>query len=184
MKKLSLLLALLMILTCGILCACDKKKSEDSDEKTVSAEEKAAMAAFEAYYVNADAQAYAEIALDYKKYELMADNTSGNNDYASEIGSSSLGYLERNINNRWNSLDADNVDDIKVKSEIIYSKKYNDKNYTFHNMTDDLYNLEVKNTAVVGILLTAEYTVDGEKQTYAKVVEYDCYKIGSKWYID
>ncbi len=184
MKKLSLILALLLILTSGALCACSEKASDDSDdEKGLTAYEEVAMKAFETAFVDRDFDEYFEVNLECNR-DLAREYPEDYELYSDTIRNKQKEYKE-NIRNFEDFLEEH--DGKLISYEIDFSEKFNDNDEEYDDILDGcVYNYEdmVENVAFVRIIAEWEYTDDNsEKSEFKDKFKYFCYKIDGDWYV-
>ncbi len=185
MKKIALLLALLLCLA-PVLSACGANSSA----------KKAAAAAFEAYYIDGDAEAFFEVNAAYNLDLIKKYISSEKADSLKETARSKQDSAKENIKEQWDKYtDSEDdgglgAEDLKVKYEILFVDTYGKKSEAFENalesftFNDTDIEDEVTKIARVGILGTVTFSIDGDDYTDATVRDYTCYCIDGKWYID
>ena len=163
MKKIALLLALLLCLV-PVLSACGANSSA----------KKAAAAAFEAYYIDGDADAFFEVKADYNLDLVKEYMDSEKGDALKESIRSKQDSAKENIKDYWNDYTDSEKDgglgaeDVKVDYEILFVDTYGKKTEAFEKAMEDFTYTdtdiedEVTKVAHVGILMTITYTVDDD----------------------
>ncbi len=185
MKKISLLLAMLLCLV-PVLGSCGANSSAKN----------AAKAAFEAYYVDGDADAYFEVALNYN-VDLLKEYIDSDDvdDMKTDVRDAQKEEKD-DIKELWDVLTNDEDDgglgaddDFKVKGEVISCETYDDKTdiydeaiESFEYEGSDLEDF-VEEVAIVNILMTIEFTVDDVDYVKTMTLEYLCYNIDGDWYV-
>lgn len=184
MKKIALLLALLLCMV-PVLSSCGANSSA----------KKAAVAAFEAYYVDSDPSAYFEVCVDYNVDLLKEYIDSDAADAMKESVRASQDSVKETIKSYWDSYTESEKDgglgaeDVSVDYEVLTVSKYNDKTEAFDKVmaefTYDNSDIEdvVKEVAIVEILTTIEYTIDDDDYVDSGVKTYYCYNIDGDWYV-
>ncbi len=186
MKKIALLLAMLLCLA-PVLSACGAHSSA----------KKAATAAFEAYYVDQDSEAYYEVSARHN-LELI-DAYINSSTTAEELKSSVRSRKDstkESIKKVWDSYTKSEADggkdaeDFNVDSyEVLYENVYKSKTDAFDGIMENFpygdTDLEdqVTKVAKVGVLMTITYTIGDDDYTEAGVQEYVCYLIDGDWYV-
>lgn len=185
MKKIALLLALLLCLA-PVLSACGANSSA----------KKAASAAFEAYYIDGDAEAYFEVKSDYNLELVKEYITSDMAEMLKESIRNSQSKVKDRIKEVWDDYtdskddNGKGADEVNVDYEVLFVDTYGKKTQAFEDAMEDFtYNDtdiedEVSKIAYVGILKTLTYTdSDDDDFTEASVITYTCYCIDGNWYV-
>ncbi len=185
MKKIALLLAMLLCLA-PVLSACGANSSA----------KKAAAAAFEAYYVDGDADEYFAVNLNYNVDLIKEFIDSEKGDLMRDAIREAQGGVKTEIKEYWDKYTKSKDDggkgaeDLKVDYDIVFADTYGKKTEAFEKYIDkfaykntDIVD-EVSKVARVGILRTLTYTdSDGDDYTEATVITYICYCIDGDWYV-
>jgi len=184
MKKIALLLALLLCLV-PVLSACGANSSA----------KKAASAAFEAYYIDGDAEAFFEVSADYNLELVKEYITSDKADSLKESIRSKQDSAKETIKEYWDRYTDSEKDggmgaeDVDVSYEVLFVDTYDKKSDAFEKAMEEFtYNDtdiedEVTKVAHVGLLATITYTIDGDDYTDAAVRDFTCYCIDGNWYV-
>ncbi len=193
MKKLSLMLALILTLTTGALCSCDSKKEKESDDDegtVLNAEEKAAMEAFEAYYVDGDIEAYTKVALDCNIDILKEYIDSDDVDNMKEEARENQKEAKNEMRDQWEYYTDDSeIEKFKVRGEVVSCNTYKpESNYfdrilrasPYANTSIEDY---IEKVAIVEILMSVSYNEADDKITSSRVKTYYCYNIDGDWYV-
>ncbi len=185
MKKISLLLAMLLCLV-PVLGSCGANSSAKN----------AAKAAFDAYFIDSDADAYFEVALEYNIDILKEYIDSDDVDDLKESVREAQKTTKDEIKEYWDFLTEDEDeggygadDNYKVKGEVLSCEVYDSKSDAFDEAikgfayeNTDLEDV-VEEVALVNILMTVEYTVGDDDYTKATVKTYTCFNVDGNWYV-
>ncbi len=183
MKKLSLMLALILVLTTGALCSCGANSSP----------EKAALAALDAMYDDFDYEDFEKVCLDCNEEVLKEylgkkdfENFEDRADQYKDSYKDAIKSIEKSIDNI-----KEDDGKIKISFDVVACDVYGEKDDRFdsliNNFTYKSTDLEdvVDKVAVVQVLMLVEEEDDeGNERTEADVLTFRCYRVDGDWMID
>jgi len=183
MKKIALVLAMLLCLV-PVLSACGLGSSPKNAVKQ----------ALDVKYGDGgeDVEDFYEVTLDYNLDVLeFLDDDDEKSDYKDEIRAA-----QKEVKKSLNSLEdiedemeEEDITDFDFSYEILYCNTYDDKSDYFDTLlksfkyADTSVEDEVTEVAVVGVLLTTEYSDDDGDYTSVETDTFTLYKIDGNWYI-